>query len=150
MRLITSLYLVLASGAVLSACDFHGGVYRVYRLDDVPMPACVERTLRQVTGVTNVKYVPSRVDGRALHSFSYRAEGVDVRLDIEQEPVRPEYDHSYMVLNTVPAEELIARLRPVMARVDQALENDCGMRGLSRGARENCPRGPFRPSACTP
>jgi hypothetical protein len=121
----------------------------VYRLDQAPLPACIEQTLRRVPGLSEVTYAPGEVNRRALHRFSYQAEGVRVRLDIEQTPFRPEHFHSYLVFNSVPPPELVARLRPVMARVDQALENDCGMRGLSQGAREYCPRGPFRPTDCT-
>ncbi len=150
MRLHAPHYLAVAAVVLLSACDFTAGVRRVYRLDEVPLPVCVEETLRQVAGVTNVKYAPTEVNRRAVHRFSYQAEGVDIRLDIEQKSTRPEYDHSYMRFNTVPSQELIARLRPVMARVDQSLENSCLIRGLSRGIQEHCSRGPFRSSNCQP
>lgn len=150
MTLSASRYLMIVSAVLLSACDFMGGVARVYRLDEVPLPVCVEGTLRQVAGVTDVNYAPGEVNRRALHRFSYRAEGVELRLDIERNRTRPEYYQSYMVLNTVPPQELIARLRPVMARVDRALESNCRMRGLSQGIEEYCPRGLFRPSNCIP
>lgn len=145
-----SRYLTIASAAFLSACDFTAGLTHVYRLDEVPLPVCVEGALRQVGGVTDVRYAPGEVNRRALHRFSYRAEGVEVRVDIDRNRTRPEYVQSYMVLNTVPSSELIARLRPVMARVDQALESNCGMRGLTQRAEEYCPRGLFRPNNCMP
>jgi hypothetical protein len=150
MRFHAAYCLAIASCALLAACDFTAGVSRTYRLDDVPLPACVERTLRQVEGVTNVTYAPAEVNRRALHRFSYQAQGVAVRVDIEQKSIRPEYEHSYVLFNTVPSQELIARLRPIMARVDQALENSCRLRGLSRGVQEHCPRGPFRSGRCGP
>jgi len=144
-------YLVLAGTLFLSGCDFTAGVYRVYRLNEVPLPVCVEENLRQVAGVTNVKYARNQeVNRRDLHRFSYQAEGVDVRLDIEQKSTRPEYYHSYMLFNTVPSQELIARLRPVMARIDQALETNCYLKGLSHGVQEYCPRGLFRDNKCKP
>lgn len=148
--LLLSRYLAITSVVFLSACDFMAGLTHEYRLDELPLPVCVEDTLRNVEGVTNVSYAPGEVNRHALHRFSYRAEGVEVRLDIDRNRSRPEYVQSYMVLNTVPPNELIARLRPVMTRVDQALESNCGMRGLSHGVKEYCPRGLFRPNNCKP
>jgi hypothetical protein len=145
-----SRYLAITSVVFLSACDFTAGLTHVYRLDELPLPVCVEDTLKHVEGVTDVSYAPDEVNRRALHRFSYRAEGVEVRLDIDRNRTRPEYVQSYMVLNAVPPSELIARLRPVMTRVDQALESNCGVRGLSQGVEEYCPRGLFRPKNCKP
>lgn len=150
MTLYRSGIAALLSGLLLSACDFTAGVYRISSLDDVPPPACVEETLRKVVGVTNVTYAPAEVNGHPLHRFTYRAEGVNILVDIERNTARPEYRHYYKVFNTVPPKELVARLRPVMARVDDALESHCGMLGLSQKAEEHCSRGLFRPTNCTP
>lgn len=138
------------SGILLSACDFTAGVYRIARLDAAPLPTCVQQTLEEIVGVANVKYAPTELNGHPLHRFTYRAEGVNVLVDIEREAARPEYLHYYEVFNTVPPKELVDRLRPVMARVDVALENRCNMVGLSRKAEEYCTRGLFRPTHCTP
>lgn len=140
--------LLIASCFAFSGCDFTAGVSRVYRLDEVPLPACVQGTLRSIPGITDVRYAPEDLNQRALHRFSYRAEGVEIRVDIEEKRARPEYLHSYHVFNTVPPKELVARLRPVMAHVDEMLERRCGMRGLSKGAKEYCSRGLFRPTDC--
>lgn len=150
MSLYRSGIAVLVSSVLLSACDFTAGVYRVSSLEEVPLPVCVEKTLRMVVGVTNVTYAPTELNGRPLHRFTYYAEGVKILLDIERDAARPEYRHYYEVFNTVPPKELVARLRPVMARVDKALEGHCGMSGLSQRAKEYCPRGLFRPTHCTP
>lgn len=150
MRLDVSLFLALICSVFISGCDFMAGVSRVYDLDEAPLPACVERTLKQVPGVTNVKYAPDEVNDRPVHKFTYHVEGVDVRLDIEQKSFRPRYHHSYLLFNVVPPQEQVARLRPVMARVDQALEINCRIQGLSKGVREYCPRGPFRSTSCRP
>ena len=45
---------------------------------------------------------------------------------------------------------VVEEFRPVMARVDKALESHCDMSGLSQKVEEHCPRGPFRPTNCTP
>lgn len=142
--------LAITSVVLLSACDFTAGLIQVYRLDKSPLPVCVEETLGHVAGIADVSYAPAEVNRRTLHRFTYRAEGVEVRLDIDRNRTRPEYVQSYMVLNTVPSSELIARLRPVMTRVNRALESNCGMRGLSQGVVESCPGGLFRPNNCKP
>jgi hypothetical protein len=111
-------YLAMTSVVFLSACDLAAGLCHVYRLEQLPLSVRVEGTLRHVEGVTDVSYAPDEVNRRALHRFSYRAEGVEVRLDIGRNRTRPEYVQSYMVLNTVSPSELIARLRRVMTRVD--------------------------------
>ena len=141
---------LLIGSVALSGCDFTAGVSRVYRLDEVPLPACVEGTLRSIPGVTDVKYALDEVNRRPLHRFSYEAEGAKIRIDIEEKRLRPEYFHFYETLNSVPPEKLVARLRPVMAHVDEALERECVMRGLSSGAKEYCSRGLFRAKDCEP
>jgi hypothetical protein len=143
-------YAALAGGLLLCGCDFTAGVYRFYPMEEAPLPACVEQALRQVPGVTKVSYNrEERGFGRpTLERFSYEAEGVPVRLDLELKSKRPEYHHSYMVLNTVPPKELLDRLRPVMAGVDRTLETRCHIAGLSAGVQEGCPRGLFRESRC--
>lgn len=138
------------SGILLSACDFTAGIYRIARLDAAPLPICVQQTLAKAVGAANVKYTRTEVNGHPLHRFTYRAEGVDVLVDIEREADRPEYRHYYEVFNTVPPKALVDRLRPVMARVDRALENRCDIVGLSRKAEEYCSRGLFRSAECTP
>src|SRR4030095_6668525 len=149
MRRCESCVMVLAC-VLISACDFTGGVYRISHLDEEPLPACVEETLRQVAGVTNVTFAATERNGIPIHRFTYHAESVELLVDIERKPVRPEYNHYYEVFNTVPPEELVARLRPIMARVDEALETNCQMRALSRDTKEYCARGPFRSGDCIP
>lgn len=140
--------MLLPGAVLLSACDFHGGVYRAYRLDAAPLPLCVTSTLGQVAGVTNPTYTQVKVNERPLHRFTYHAEGVKVYVEVEQESIRPQYAHHYLRFNTVPPAKLVARLRPVMAEVDRALEAQCGMRGLAQGVQESCPQGPFRSTDC--
>ena len=150
MRLKGSSIAILVSGALFSACDFTAGVYRVSSLEEVPLPACVEETLRNVVGVTDVTYTPTELNGRPIHRFTYHTEGVNILVDIERKAVHPKYSQYYEVLNTVPPKELVARLRPVMSRVDKALESHCGMLRLSQEVEEHCSRGLFRPTSCTP
>lgn len=139
---------VLLSTVILSACDFYGGVYREYRLDETPVSSCVQSSLAQVAGVTDATYEPTEVNGRPVDRFTYHAEGVKLYIDIEQKRARPGYIHYYRVFNTVPSEDLVARLRPVMQRVDLALETHCHLEGLAQGAEESCSRGPFRATDC--
>ena len=150
MRAYGSSFAILVSGALLSACDFTAGVYRVSNLEQLPLPACVEETLRTVAGVTKVTYTPTELNGRPLDRFRYHAEGVNILVDIESKAAHPTYIQYYEVFNTVPPKDLVMRLRPVMVRVDKALESHCGMLGLSENIEEHCSRGLFRPTNCTP
>ena len=103
-----------------------------------------------MVGVTKVVYTTTELNGRPLHRFRYHAEGVDILVDIERKAAHPTYLQYYEVFNTVPPKDLVTRLRPVMARVEKALESHCDMLGLSQKVEEHCPRGLFRPTNCTP
>lgn len=143
-------YLVLVS-SFLAACDFVGGVHRHYHLREAPIPLCVEQSLTRMEGVTNVRYVQEQANAWRLtlrgykrsqfHKFSYEAVGIEVSLEIElYYNNEADYRHSYMRLNTVPPQEHIDRIRPVMTQVEQVLETECEIKGLSSGIEESCSR----------
>lgn len=131
----------------LSGCSYAGGVRRSAQLDRMPDLACIEQTLGNVPGVADVRYAYDRQ--LRSNDFTYAAQGVTVLLAV-QETGRGDllYDHAYLRLDHAPPQELVARIRRQMVQVDQRIEEDCHVAGLSGRIQEACPAAFFGTGKC--
>ncbi len=59
-----------------------------------------------------------------------------------------EYMHRYQTFNRMPPQELLQRLKPVMARVDSELEAGCHIAELTTHVDADCSTHPFSDARC--
>lgn len=154
-----SLALALATMGSLSACDPIYGVRRSSPIHSDPTTECVERVLRATPGIQTVEYKhwtgerpltwtgiksptlveafiyqgPSNVRGVLQYTKDYSG-----RLTFEQSDVR---------MGGVPSQEEINATRPIMIKVEHALESQCGLVGLALHVKEQCWKEDCRPIA---
>jgi hypothetical protein len=133
-----------------SACDFVYGVSRSAPIQVDPTPECVERVLRSTPGIDSVEHQQS-ARGRPLtmtgfqsptlvENFFYQGPG-NVRAVLQYTKDyagRLKFSQSTLGFNRVPPQEDITATRPVMRKVELALESECGLSGLAAHVTEWC------------
>jgi hypothetical protein len=50
----------------------------------------------------------------------------------------PRFEHTFLSINQVPPQEDIDHIRPIMDRVESAVETSCGLSGFSMSIVEEC------------
>jgi hypothetical protein len=145
-----SLGLELAMLGSLSACDPIYGVRRSAPIHSDPTTECVERVLRATPGIQTVEYKhgtgerPLTWTGikspTLVETFIYQGPGnvrgvlqytkdYSGRLTFEQSDVR---------MGRGPPQGEINATRPVMSKVEHALETQCSLVGLALHVTEQC------------
>lgn len=144
--------IVVALAWMVSACDLEYGVRRSAPIQTDPTPECVEQVLRSTAGIATVEH--QQMDGgrpltlsgiqapTIVQSFFYQ--GPDHVRGVLQ--YTKDYDgrlvfwQSNLGLNQVPPQEEVTATRPVMRRIELALEIRCGLVGLASHVTEWCKR----------
>jgi hypothetical protein len=147
--LISPMFALAMIGS-LSACDPIYGVKRSAPIYTDPTTECVERVLLATPGIASVNY-KEWTGGRPLtwsgikpptivETFSYHGPN-NVRGALQYEKdYAGRFTFAQTDLNVgqrVPQEEVSAT-RPIMRRVEYALESQCGLVGLTSQIREQC------------
>jgi hypothetical protein len=147
MRHVSPLLLLLL---LLTGCDPVYGISRSACVPLMPPPDSVASAIRDTPGVDQVEYRFSE-EGEPLtltgikapdqvHTFSYRG-GSNVRGSLQftvDYRGTVEYSQSLMMMGRHPPQEWIDATRPVMLKIEQRLERDCGLKGLSDAVVERC------------
>jgi hypothetical protein len=133
-----------------SGCDFIYGVNRRAPIPAAPNFTCVERVIRRAPGVEDVRY--SQTEGSrpltwtglkpptVVHTFIYRDAQVFGALQITVEyDGETEFAQTLVDINPKPPQPVIDASRPVMHWIEQRLESECGMTGLTDAIKEDCP-----------
>jgi hypothetical protein len=141
---------LLFTTLVISSCDFIYGVNRRAPIPAAPDFTCVERVIRAAPGVENVRY--SQTQGSrpltwtglkpptGVHTFFYRDAQVLGVLQITVEyDGKTNFAQTLVDINRKPPQALIDASRPVMQWIEQRLESDCSMTGLTNAIKEDCP-----------
>jgi hypothetical protein len=140
----------LAMMGYLSACDPIYGVKRSAPIHADPTTECVERVLRATPGIASVKYKQS-TGGRPLtwtgiksptlvETFFYEGPN-NVRgvLQYEKDYAgRFTFAQMDLRLGQSPPQEEVSATRPVMRKVEYALESQCGLVELASHVAEQC------------
>jgi hypothetical protein len=134
----------------LSACDFLYGVRRSAPIQVDPTPECVERVLWNTPGVDSVEHKQSNGDRpltlsgikspTLVETFFCKGPG-NVRAVLQYTKDyagRLEFWQSNLDLNRAPPQEDITATRPIMRKVELALESECGLSGLAAHVTEWC------------
>jgi len=133
-----------------SACDVLYGVHRSAPIDNDPSPECVERVLHAMPEIATVRHeqvLGSRpLTWSGLHepdvfqNFFYQ--GPDHIIGVLQYSKdyrgRMSLSQSNLELNRVPPQADVTATRPVMKRIESALEAQCGLRNLTSKITEWC------------
>ena len=134
----------------LSGCDVLYGVRRSAPIHSDPTPECVERVLRSTPEIASVEH-KQETGGRPLTWTGIKSPTV-VENFLYQGPnnvqgvlqYTKDYDgrmafwQSNIEMNRVPPQEVITATRPVMRKVELALEAQCGLIGLATHVAEWC------------
>jgi hypothetical protein len=140
MNRLTIALVLTATVTSLAACDTLYGITRRASLSVAPDLSCIEAAIRSVPEVRSVErrdvegaptLTFAGVHRDELHYFTYAIEGTGATLMLTVDyKGEAELDQSCVYLNTpVPEAELDA-IRPVMIRIENALEERCGVTPL--------------------
>ena len=133
-----------------SSCDFIYGVNRRTAIPAAPDFTCVERVIREAPGVDDVRYAQTE-GGRRLtwtglqrpiqvHTFVYRDGQILGALQVTIEyDGETEFSQTLLDINRKPPQAMVDATRPVMLWIEQRLESECGMSGLTARIKERCP-----------
>ena len=126
---------------MLSSCDFVYGVRHSASIPAAPNLACVEDVIRKAPGVDDVRYshTESGESKSINHTFVYHSGQVYAAIQVIEFDGKTEFQQNCSSLNQVPPQELVDSIRPVMLWIEQHLETQCGMRGLTAAVKEECP-----------
>jgi len=135
---------------LLSGCDPGYGIYRSARVPFMPAPALVGTLVKETPGIDYVHYTRSE-GGRPLtltgvkspdqvYTFSYRgSSNIEGQLQfVVNYKGRVEYSQSFMSLGVPPTQQSIEATRPVMLRIEERLEQHCGLTNLLASVHESC------------
>jgi len=131
------LLVVLAMG--LSGCDTLYGVYSDAELQGNFDPTCVDRSLRSVSGVKAVRFLPlsspdKTIFAAILNMWHYEAGGSVAILQVSRVKKRLYYTNGLDCLNCrIPTAKMNA-YEPVMKKVNATVAATCGL--LLRGIKE--------------
>jgi len=114
-----------------------------------PDISCITNAVQSVPGVSNVEY-RSESGGRPLtihgiekpdeiHRYIYQYSGLTgnfyFRVNYKG---GVDYNHTYFDINRTPPQNEIDEIRPVMFKIEQAIETECGVKGFTSGVVERC------------
>ncbi len=133
--------------AWIVGCEREYGIYRTAVVAKVPDLECTRRVLQATPGVTSVKEFrgseESRSDAQAEGDHLFFYEGSRVQGDlvfIVEETGAIRFVQSLVKVNEKPPQDMIDATRAVMRMVEQRLEVECEMGGLSSAVQETCLR----------
>jgi hypothetical protein len=142
----------IAMAGSLSACDPVYGVWRGAPIHVDPSTECVARVLRATPGIDSVEYKHS-TGGRPLtwtgikpptlvETFIYHGQSnvrgvLQYTKDYDGRRTFEQYD---VGMGHGPPQEEVNATRPVMRKVEVALESQCGLIGLATHTTESCKR----------
>jgi hypothetical protein len=137
-----------ALATALAGCDGNSSVVHSARLDAKPDMLCMKQAVEKVPGINHVFYLHvSGADQRAFDEISYEADDQRVMLMVEQDR---EYKQTFLRIGGLGGDNLMPRIRRVMASVDRAVEQSCHIRNLTRKVRETCGDASHAGGACPP
>lgn len=74
-----------------------------------------------------------------IHRFFYKYNGLGGNFFfLTNYQGRTEFHHTHIDVNRKPPQSEIDQIRPAMLRIEQAIEAQCGLTGLSRMIKESC------------
>jgi hypothetical protein len=128
-----------ATGACFASCDAIYGINRHASLPVAPDLACIEEAIRSVPGVLGVHrrdddthtLTLTGVHREELHYFAYDVGrgGATLLLTVYYNG-EAELSQHLVRINERPAQAELDAVRPVMIRIEKALEERCGVRPL--------------------
>ena len=136
--------------ALLSGCDFIYGVRREAQLTERPNLGCVQHEIETTPGISDVRYrhyeggttLTLRSPATISDSYWYRGpSGSHVlgALQIEwTDPGTLVFTDSLEEMNRKPSQIDVTQSRPVMQLLEQRLESQCGIAGLTSRIKETC------------
>ena len=137
---------VLVSVFALQGCDVLYGVRREAYVTSVPSLDCIEAAISSVPGVASIERpMWPRTGTRSSpppYYFVYRGapdshlQGV-AQVQIE-ESGKLSFQNSLMDINRRPPQAEIDATRPAMQAIERALEERCGVDGLTSSIKEVC------------
>lgn len=138
MRLLAVFGLLVTT--MLAGCDFEGGLKRYAKFQGQLTVNCVRRGLEAAEGVSHVRYrQPESCND--YHRFDYRVADLDTYLQFEQGlGGMLRYWNEYSLLNSVPPQEEVDRIRPHLSRIDASVGHACGIENLPERVSERCYR----------
>ena len=144
-------FLLFALVPLLTSCDRLFGIVRDAPVAFMPDPARVGAVIRAAPGVDNVQYL-SFQEGRSFglngiepgaHGYEFLYHGdtyVGGSLEfVEDYKHRVEYSQEHLGFRP-PSQECIDATRPVMIRIEEELEESCGLTNLQASVIEHCIR----------
>jgi hypothetical protein len=142
--------LPLICTVLLSGCDIFYGVYREAPLSSRPNLDCVRDAIEKTPGVAEVQYrhheggttLTFKSPASIADSYLYRGPvGSHVlgALQIHWNyPGNVVFTDTLQDINRKPPQEDVDHSRPVMKLVEQRLESECEMSGLTSKVKETC------------
>ena len=125
---------------VLVGCEQEYGVYRAAILSEAPDGECIQRVLNTTPGITSVQYFGD-TGYRGNYYFAYEGEEISaIAAVILEEDGEVRFAQSHVLINRRPPKGVLGRTRSIMRAVEERLEAECGMVGLTSAVRETCLR----------
>ncbi len=134
-------------GALAGCIDQIYGIRRAAEVSEQPSLECIEAAIRSVDGIEDVRH-EARQGGRTLtltglrpgdelYYFAYTSGevGATLLVTIDHEGNVTLDQHKVSVNRPVPREELEA-VRPLMIRIEAAIEERCGVPHLTESVKE--------------
>ena len=153
--IIARYILLFAVLSCLAGCPIptHGMSRSYFAEKTKPSFECVKRELMAIDGVSSVRYevetggIPITLHGLEepdqTHRFSYTYKGISnsnfwFRVNYLGDT---EYVHIASTQNKEAAVSLVQHLRPIILKMENALESRCGFPGIVEKANESCDDG---------
>jgi len=147
VRHLSLILVTLAALAILPGCDLLYGIRRTAPVNEAPSFACIEAAIRSVEGIDQVRH-EVREGGRPLtftgiqkpdevHYFFYGSGEVGATLMISIDYAGDvTFDQSLCRVNHPVPQEQIDAVRPLMIRIEHAIQEQCGLPRLSESVEE--------------
>lgn len=149
MNKVFTITIVIALCANLLGCEFAGGIRHEDSDSHLPAPACIKKSVLAIPGISGFEYHnnlngnsntnPDTERRKYVQVYSYKYAGLKVALYfIETNKGKVEYHQDYAFVNYVPPQKDIDLIRPVMFKVEQEIENKCGIPSFTSQIKEHC------------
>ena len=140
---------ILISVIFVAGCGSIRGITRVAYFEPVPANECVIASAKSIEGLTEIKYA-TESGGRPLTLHGIEKENIihrywytykDIKNDfyfVESYNGKVEFRHGYGCLNCYPPQEVIDTIYPFIIKMENQLQDQCGVSSLASGVQEFC------------
>jgi len=125
---------ILPLALILTSCDTFYGIHRTAEIAAGPDLQLVDKAIRTVSEINRVTHKRER----DAHVFIYYgAKGIRGSVWIRTDATgKKTFNVNYIVSNNIPSQEVIDRNYRVMLKVEEQIEQQCGLNVLTESIRE--------------